>query len=877
MKNIGNSKITAIFVDITLFYVCNLIERMRLRYFTFLALFFIFLTAFTTEQNYGLVIKSYPYRASEMSNLVLEEGKAFDLKEDIKLTFDMYVRNDNVFGNVFRIVTDNSETIDLLFTVGENDKRFPIFVINESVYPISQEIERERWIPITLHFLPKENQIKLLYNETEIPVSYPISKAKNFRVSFGLCPFDGFLIGDVASINLRNIQVYKKDKLFRSWKLEKHHGDVCYDTVAQVPAVSHNPYWLIDNYITWTKIYETEVPHSPSIAFNPETDEFYIVNNSERIRVFDAKSRHTRDIKVNGGLFSANSPNQLYYIPTTKSLLSYNMDEDLYSFFSFDTYTWSNHTPSLKEHSYWNNSVTFYPEDSALISFGGYGFYRYNNELVLKYPFGNKPNEKIQLMDISPRYTAGTAIVGNTLYIFGGRGSKSGRQELFPKNHYDFYAVNLLTRQVNKLWEVPSDGLEFISGENMIYDEEKDCFYMFTTRSGGMLLKITTKDGTFEPMSLVIGEGFESQMLYTNLYYSSSQKKLFALINKTGVDNTSDISIYSINYPPISVADLSQEAPVAAPEAQLTWVYILAAAVLLLLGGVFYYKKVGNKKAVPAVGEPSNHEVSKTEDKPLFVATQKEEAYISNSYDFSKACICLLGGFHVRDRYGEDITGTFTPTLKALLILLILYTEEDPRGISGKKILQLLWSDKSLESAKNNRNVYLSKLRVSMEKVGAVDIITQNGFWSIKYGEDVLCDYAEAVKCYSAIKENKPADEAQFNKLLELLLRGTLLPNTEIDWLDKFKGDFSDVTIDTLTSFLTEQDSHISNQFKLKIADILFQHDYVNEEALYTKCRILSASGKMGLAKSCYDSFCKEYTRLLGVEYKHSLSDILKG
>ncbi|NDV84055.1 hypothetical protein [Bacteroides sp. 51] len=854
---------------------------MRLRLFTLLTSFLIFSTTFSAELDYGLFIKSYPFKPSEMSHLVLEDGNAFELKESIKLTFEMYVRNDNVFGNTFRIVTDKNETIDLLFTVGENDKRFPIFVINESVHPISQEVIRDKWIPISVILSPEENQITLWYEETKISVPYPISDSRSFRMSFGLCPFDGFLTADVASVNLRNIEIYKKDKLFRSWKLEKHHGDICYDSLANVPAISHNPYWLIDDYITWQKIYETELPSATSIAFNPGTDEFYMVNNSENIMVFNANSLQTHNIKVKGGLYSANSPNQLFYIPEKKTLLSYNLNEDLYSFFSFDAQTWSNHTPSTKEHGYWNNSITFYSTDSAIVSFGGYGFYRYNNELLLQYPFGNKPNEKIQLTEISPRYTAGTAIVGNTLYIFGGRGCKSGRQELFPKNYYDLYSVNLLTRQVNKLWEVPTDGIEFVSGENMIYNKEEDCFYMFTTRSGGMLLKITTKDATFEPMSLAINEGFEAQMLYTNLYYSESQKKLFALVNKMAVDNTSDISIYSINYPPISVADLSQEIPAETTEKSSTWVYILIAvlAVLAVLAIGGYYIMSRNKKSThPAPLTKKTEESTdkdKGNDKQILINTPKEENNRTNSYDFSKACICFLGGFHVRDKSGEDITSTFTPTLKALLILLILFTKEDPKGISGKKMLQLLWSDKTQESAKNNRNVYLSKLRVALEKIGSIDIINQSGFWSIKFGDDVICDYNEAMDYFSLIKENKMDDETQFNKLLELLLRGTLLPNTEIDWIDKYKSNFSDLTIDTLSLLLTEK-NNISNTMKLRIADTLFQHDYINEEALRTKCIILTESGKMGLAKTCYDNYCKEYSSLLGEEYKYSLSDIIK-
>lgn len=239
-----------------------------------------------------------------------------------------------------------------------------------------------------------------------------------------------------------------------------------------------------------------------------------------------------------------------------------------------------------------------------------------------------------------------------------------------------------------------------------------------------------------------------------------------------------------------------------------------------------------------------------------------------HNYDFSRQCICLFGCFCVVDREGNDITSSFTPTLKALLILLALYTAKDPKGIVGHKMLQLLWFDKAEESAKNNRNVYISKLRSLLERVGNIKIVNQSGFWSIRLEDDTLCDYLEALRLY---EEN---DNRQVEKLLELLLRGPMLPNTEIDWIDTFKNDFSNATIDLLCRLLKQED--LSDALRLKIADTLFQHDYINEDALSVKCRILYRQGKKGLAKTVYDTFCKEYALSLGTSYPVSLINIIE-
>ena len=219
------------------------------------------------------------------------------------------------------------------------------------------------------------------------------------------------------------------------------------------------------------------------------------------------------------------------------------------------------------------------------------------------------------------------------------------------------------------------------------------------------------------------------------------------------------------------------------------------------------------------------------------------------------------------DKEGNDITAVFTPTLKTLLILLVLYTGKDSKGIIGNKLIQLLWYDKTEESAKNNRNVYMSKLRGLLEKVGDIKILNQNGFWSIQFEEGTICDYLEALQLY---RGNNSQD---LEKLLELLLRGMMLPNVEADWIDTFKNDFSNNTIDLLCRLLKQED--LSDTLKLKIADTLFQHDYINEDALRMKCRILCQQGKKGLAKTVYDTFCKEYMASLGTDYKYSLMEII--
>ena len=414
----------------------------------------------------------------------------------------------------------------------------------------------------------------------------------------------------------------------------------------------------------------------------------------------------------------------------------------------------------------------------------------------------------------------------------------------------------------------------------MIYDPENECFYFFCTQLGGTLMKIDTQTPHFEPMSLPMELDFSGQYLYSNLYYSPKQKKLYVAVHQAEVSGKADIDIYELNFPPISISSFKQseisENQEAGENRFYVWLSVVIGGLLIVGIGTLYYRK---KRTTPVLNKEQESQKTNLTAKQSNTLQEQEKSEIKidmpintasstfHNYDFSKECVCFFGGFRVIDREGNDITSSFTPTLKSLLILLILYTGKDPKGIIGHKLIQLLWYDKTEESAKNNRNVYMSKLRNLLDKVGDIKILNQNGFWSIQFENGTICDYLEALHLY-----NKN-DSLDLEKLLELLLRGMMLPNIEADWIDTFKNDFSNDTIDLLCRLLKQED--LSDMLKLQIADTLFQHDYINEEALSVKCRILCQQGKKGLANTVYNTFCKEYAALLGTPYKYSLIEII--
>lgn len=185
----------------------------------------------------------------------------------------------------------------------------------------------------------------------------------------------------------------------------------------------------------------------------------------------------------------------------------------------------------------------------------------------------------------------------------------------------------------------------------------------------------------------------------------------------------------------------------------------------------------------------------------------------------------------------------------------------------------MIWADKNEDAARNNRNVYLRKLRALLEKVGQIEILNDKSFYSIKCGPDVFIDYNEALKQIQNMQTTNK-DGEQLNKTLELLLYGPLLPNTLYEWLDDFKESYSSLSITLLTNLLSSKLETKNYDLALRIADTIFLHDPLNEEALSAKCVALCEKRMKGMALNAYEKFCKEYSESLGEEYKISFTNI---
>jgi len=741
--------------------------------------------------RYGVRIRTYPSAATEFTSILLDDGKPIDTRnDDITLEMDVWALPENALGSICRIITDTGKNVDLLYGVGEENVRYPVFVTGDDDVMLTTPLVYQQWTRASIKMSPATGKITFNYGGEVREIEYPGFKGtKSIRVAVGLCTLSDYLLFDVASVAVKDVYIYRDDKKIRYWKMERHNGDICYDEIANAPAKVENPGWIIDEALSWNNIYTARFPYFPSISFDPIVATFYMAyKDDSKLYVYHSPEGATDTINVNCGEYAANFPNQMIFISPLHKLLSYNLNENLFSSFNEGRQCWSNERKSTVEHDYWNNTTVYNPADSSLISFGGYGHYHYKNVLLRSYPFSDREQSAVTLDEIHPRYSCSSVLVDSLLYIFGGRGCPSGRQELAPRNYYDLYTVNINTNKVTKLWgdNTSPVGNDFVPSENMVYDPERHCLYIWATLNGGTLLRADIATGKFEHMSLPANANIESQTLYTNLYYSPEQKSLYSVIVNSEVSGESTVNIFRLDYPPIPVSSLAQYDVSAAPGSKYGYLLWIIGCVLIatVTAGFFIIRKRKCERIdltpVQEIEIPTEAATSAdtVEPKTLKLKSVKTAPDTEPHYDLSRGSVRFFGGFRVFDRIGNDITPQFTPTLKQLLILLVLYTGKNPMGIPNNKLLSLLWSDKEEEAAKNNRNVYMSRLRNLLTQIGDVTIQTHNGFRNICFGEGTVCDYLESLKLFDE------SDSENLDRLLELLFNGMMLPNVELDYVD---------------------------------------------------------------------------------------------
>lgn len=851
-------------------------------------LFLLSIYGYAQDIQYGLNFKSYEVEKERRTSLNLSPEKPLSLPSDYMLSFDLKLNSygKDPFGYIFRIFNEDGKNINLLLNIVKNTN------VNKLVFTYSAEelfgvaindvgMKFDEWYTITVHVDARQNVLKIKLGEKEFTKVIPeLGGFNKINVIFGRNNRIGSQITDIPSMAIRNIRIHdeRRQKLLYEWLLKTYSEEGVYDEINHRLATVDNPDWISDQHVFWKKKTSFITAQYTQIAYNPIRSEIGIYNHPSFF-FYDIQADKLRIDTVNGivpwgsqsnNMISDQMGNYIYYTfnleKTTDALI-----------FRPEIKAWNKPVENHFPPDYWHHNRLIANHDGKLYLFGGYGFHRYKNDVHV-YDFSAETWEKTQLKGNFPypHYLSGLGVLDDKhILIFGGYGSETGNQSLAPRFFYNLYKVNMETLESEKLWTLDNPEKDFVISNSLVVDPATNSFYALTYslrefHTKLTLLKFSIDKPGYEVLGDSIPVNFEDTKSYVDLFLNKETNQLVAIVSSPIALHHAQnaVSIYTLAYPPLAKFDLVQKHAAGTTSKQVIGSIFIVCVVLGI--GLIYYRIRKRKRGVSG----KNKEISHSDNLPqdtfgTGVPRQLPENTLRSS------SVILFGGFCVIDKDGQDVTKEFTPMLKQLYLLILLYTCKDRKGISSTKLKDILWYDKSDESAKNNRGVSIRKLRQIFELVGDIWIRSNNSYWTVEFGENVYCDYAAALSLVDELSQGEELRVDHLKELLAILSRGELLPNLQVEWVDSFKSDFSNNLMDVLLDLSKKQKVTDDSQLCLDLADAIFIQDSLNEDALRLKCTMLVKMGRNKLSKKVYEAFVKEYYTLFGTNFEYSFEQII--
>jgi DNA-binding SARP family transcriptional activator len=841
---------------------------------TLLAIFYFFIS-YTYSQEIredGLFFSSREVIKDKRTSLHLTPEKPLHFANGFSLEFESNFRQkDAYYGNIFKIVANNDLNIDLIsnFENGINSKN-PVFLLivnNAILFSYKwKDIPQggvEKWIKFKLDIDRENARITFSINgEKRSRKVKEIADLDSFEIVFGKSNLKNHVTTDVSPMSIKHVKLFQGNKLVRNWILGKHlKNNNVQDEISEDIAVALNPTWLIDQHLYWGKSKNLKFNNLLGTAQDEKNSLVFFIDQKS-VYVYNLKNQSIDTLKYKNKPFPCEG-NNFIYNEKTNEIWSYSFDKNSISKFNFSDSGWSSDETECIEPNYWHHNKMISPKDGSLVTFGGYGHYKYKNTFKTFDTKTSTWKSVDKISTINPRYLSASGILNKDKFlVFGGYGSKSGNQAVNSHCYYDLYTVDFDGFKTRQLWKETSiEKSPFVPIGSMVIDSKSDNFYalIYDNNTFNTQLKLARFGINEFDMTLFPGTipyKFLDIKSNGSLFLDSNTATLYALTTNEG-----NVNLYSLAYPPLLAADVFQEEPFSMMPYGYLILFIAAAVALVLFYLARKSKRKNKKVIIPKNGAVELH----------FSDSEKQTEQLVHE-KIKTSAIYLFGGFEVFDKEGKDITAQFTPTIKQLFLLILLSRSKNEKGITSHKVIENLWYDKSENSARNNKNVNISKLKLLLEKIGDVEINNENTYWTIQFGENVFCDYLYVCKLLSRIKADSNDDEKIVN-FLNIISAGEICPDVQTEWIEPFKVDISNRIIDGL-DYLSKNQKNL-NLLEL-IANTILQYDPLNEEAIIIKCHSLYAMGKKGMAKQCYDDFCKEYLSLLDAKFNVPFKDIVE-
>ncbi len=816
----------------------------------------------------GLFFRSHEVIQDERTSLNITPDDPIRIKDELVIEFEaLFRQGDGYYGYIFKTLANGKTPIDLVSNLASESENFWLVVGEKAVFSffwaeLGGDVYNS-WIKIRLSYIPSSREISLSINGIEKAGKIEnLERLDTFQMVFGSSSVPNMLNSDVCPMTVKNLSIKDANREIRFWELGKHGKESVYDQKQGARAEVSYPVWEIDRQLYWRKLERIVFPGIVGITSNPSADTIFLVAR-DRMMVYLPESRNSFTQYFNGGNPYPCLENNLVYSADDNEIWSYSFDSPLVSKLDLKSLIWSASPDTCPEPDLWHHSKFLFSPAKKIKTFGGYGHYNYKSSQWTLSETMSEWDSMDYSAQITPRYlSAAGRLSDNKALIFGGYGSPSGKQGINPQYYYDLYTWNLENGDISKLRDINVEKHPFTPVADLIVSENGESFFTLIFNNTNYntslnLVKVGIHEDSFVQYQDSIPYNFLDTDSWAGLFHNSKNSTLVALTRTDSI-----LEIYERSFPPILVSDAIQM-----ESSQFSWyekslIWALLVGTLSGLVWLLYRKKRQLSQKDDLSGEMVKPAVS-------------DEIMVASPPKISRdsASLNLMGGFQIFDVRGKDITGQFTPTLKQLFLLIYLSGIFDKKGISSDRLTELLWGDKSLTNARNNRNVNISKLRLLLEKIAPdIQLVHDNTYWKIEHGKSIHSDLKDTLLVLDKIRSGTAIGRAELEHLLNNTAKGDICPGIQNEWMDQFKTALAGTILDGLFLLVKQEKDQ---EVLVSISDCILKFDPLNDEAITLKCQSLFNSGKKGLALTAYKLFAKEYHTMLGQAFEKSFNDIV--
>ena len=831
------------------------------------------------QQFNGLIFASRETAPEKRTVLDLTPDGPVCLSDSFQINFDISFvpGKERYSGYIFRMIDENNENIDLLFD--GRDRLFKV-VYKEKFTAIVFPASVFNWNKFSLRY-DSHAGISFWLNGKFVARSPDLYKDLCLRIFFGANYYHGFRNTDLPSMEIRNLEIRGGTATKYFWPLNELEGEVATDSISNKKATVVNPLWVRSQHERWEAAESFTVKGNPSIAFDPVTEHLFVVNN-DSLYTYDTRTKQLTAVALSKPENKLPEGNQSIYDPAQRKLYNFYIDRKHISVYDSATAQWE---PGLSADrsltAYWHVNKFISGYDGCLYIFGGYGYNKYKNTIQRVHLYQHDwdtvkargwDTVKVTGDYFEPRYLSalGQNVAGDTAYLLGGYGSQSGDQMLSPGYYYDLFVFDVRNTRMKELFTLREPDDHFVLANSLVINNADHSYYALIYPKDRFDTKLQLIKGSLtEPSYQMLGDEipywFNDAKSFSDLFYCSGSQLLMAVTLRHLEDQTVRLNIYTIAVPP----DAPAVSAAAARRGYWYWAGGLGLALLVGGGVVLRRRRTINKSLVmhqPVADQPL------ARDQPP--APQVPDT--PNKAPSPKPGIFLFGTFTVTDKDGEDITNLFTPLLKELFLLILVYTIKYEKGVTLEKLNETLWSNMDEKNAKNNRAVNIGKLKSILEKLGGCTLKKETGRWVFVFSaQEVAVDFAQFVSIQSKKQDlaATPREErapAQMDQLLQLVQRGAFLSQENYEWLDDIKSDISNTILEVLQKFSATLSVADHAELLINIANTIFFFDELNEPALALKCKSLVFLGRHAIAKNVFEKFSSKYKDIYGEEFKDS-------